>query len=191
MRDILFQSENIMLTVLTKKSELFCLVLLLFINTSDQYTYNCNTTAPCGCSSVSTTVTRIVGGEEAATSTWGWAVSIYISPGYLCGGSILSSEWIITAAHCVNSASASQITVYAGSNTRWSGQSRSVSALTVHPNYISSTYANDIALLKLSTALDMTDSNVKMICMPSVTEDTLLLGEWPSSGLYVTNDYIE
>ena len=132
-------------------------------------------------------MTRIVGGEAAETSTWGWAVSIYIAPGYLCGGSILSSTWIITAAHCVVTTNASQITVYAGSNARWSGQSRVGSVLVVHPSYNSATKENDIALIQVSSAFTMSDPNVKILCMPSVSSATLAAGEWPPAGLYVSD----
>ncbi|CAF4850517.1 unnamed protein product, partial [Rotaria sp. Silwood1] len=86
-----------------------CTVLLfVIIQPSYQYVYSCNSTVACGCSSNAASVTRIVGGESAGTSTWGWAVSISISGTSLCGGAILSSSWIITAAHCVNGISPSQ-----------------------------------------------------------------------------------
>ena len=133
-------------------------------------------------------MTRIVGGETAGTSTWGWAVSIYIAPGYLCGGSILSSSWIITAAHCMVMTNASQVTIYAGSNARWSGQSRSVSRLFVHPGYDAVTKQNDIALLQLATPLNTLDPNVKIICMPSISAAVLAAGEWPPAGLYVSRN---
>ena len=87
--------------------------------------------------------------KSAGAGTWGWAVSIYIAPGYLCGGSILSSTWIVTAAHCVVNASASDIYVFAGSNVQWSGQVRNLSGLTVHPSYDPNTKQNDIALLSI------------------------------------------
>ena len=163
-------------------------VLLLGLATPTcQYVYSCNTTATCGCSNSAISMTRIVGGETAATSSWGWAVSLSIRGTYQCGGAILSSTWIITAAHCVTSATASQITVFAGSNIRFSGQSRVGSFLTVHSNYNRVTNENDIALLQLARPLNMLDPNVKFICMPAVSSDALNAGEWPPAGLYVSD----
>ncbi|CAF3614842.1 unnamed protein product, partial [Rotaria sp. Silwood2] len=100
-------------------------------------------------------------------------------------GAILSSSWIITAAHCVYGISASQVTVYAGSNTRFSGQSRVASSITVHPSYVSSTKINDIALIRLSTPLTMSSSAVNIICIPSISSVTLSAGEWPPADLSV------
>uniref|UniRef100_A0A3Q3BBH7 Peptidase S1 domain-containing protein n=1 Tax=Kryptolebias marmoratus TaxID=37003 RepID=A0A3Q3BBH7_KRYMA len=43
---------------------------------------------------------RIVGGTLAAENVWGWQVSMQWREKHMCGGSIISSRWIITAAHC-------------------------------------------------------------------------------------------
>ncbi|CAF3645275.1 unnamed protein product [Rotaria sordida] len=161
-------------------------VLLSIIRSSHQTVYTCTASASCGCSTNSATVSRIVGGETASPATWSWTVSISIAGRSLCGGSILSSSWIITAAHCVNNRIPSQITIYAGSITRLSGtQIRSVSKIVVHSSYSSTTYVNDIALLKLASPLIMTDPYVSAICLPSVSQVTLSAGEWPLVGTNV------
>ena len=159
-------------------------LLLATITSSYAYTYSCNVSAACGCSLNPASLSRIVGGESAGTSTWSWTVSISIGGVSLCGGAILSNSWIITAAHCLSETVASSVTIYAGSNTRFSGQSRKASRVIVHPDYDSRTKVNDIALIQLSTPLNMTNA-VKTVCMPSVSSASLSAGEWPPANLYV------
>ena len=171
---------------LTSLVVLVALFLIFNAHPSEEVVYSCNATAACGCSANVASVTRIVGGEAASSSTWGWAVSIKLGTGGLCGGAVIASQWIITAAHCVDSYIASQITVYAGSNTMWSGQSRSVATIYKHSSYSSSTKQNDIALLYLSSALNMADTNVKIACIPSVSSSTLSAGEWPPANVDVS-----
>lgn len=74
-----------------------------------------------------------------------------------CGGSLIASTWVLTAAHCVEGMRAADLAVAVGrtqlSNTS-QGQRRAVAAIYVHPRYGSpTTYANDAALLQLSTAV--------------------------------------
>ncbi len=166
---------------------LLVIILLIVVRSSHQAVYSCNASVSCGCSTNSATLTRIVGGENASAATWSWAVSISIADSYICGGSIISSSWVVTAAHCVNGYKASKITVYAGSNLPWSGtQSRVASRVIVNSGYNSVTYINDIALLELATPLIMTDPYVSQICLPSVSSTVLSSGEWPPAGTTVS-----
>jgi secreted trypsin-like serine protease len=44
---------------------------------------------------------RIVGGSEAVDGEIPWQVSVQTKSGFhMCGGSIVSADWIVTAAHC-------------------------------------------------------------------------------------------
>nr|XP_027215272.1 chymotrypsin-like protease CTRL-1 [Penaeus vannamei] len=45
---------------------------------------------------------RIVGGVETEVNEYPWMVSLVDGSGYyhFCGGSIISSQWVVTAAHC-------------------------------------------------------------------------------------------
>ncbi|CAF2910948.1 unnamed protein product [Rotaria sp. Silwood2] len=166
--------------------QFFILILLSIIRSTHQTVYTCSASASCGCSMNSAIVNRIVGGEAASSGTWGWAVSISIADRSLCGGSIISSSWVITAAHCAEGVLASQFIVYAGSNTQWYGtQTRNVSRIILHSGYNPATYENDIALLKLASPLNMSNPYVSSICLPSVSQTTLSAGEWPSVGTNV------
>ena len=47
--------------------------------------------------------TRIAGGRDAIPNTYPWMVAITDTNGYaFCGGSLINSRWILTAAHCVD-----------------------------------------------------------------------------------------
>jgi secreted trypsin-like serine protease len=105
--------------------------------------YHCNKTSTCGCGSVPVILTpsRIVGGENALEYSWPMMASMRgIDINYhLCGGSILSSSYILTAAHCVQYLSelSANITFVVGM-TNLSDQKQirlNVDRVYVHPNY--------------------------------------------------------
>ena len=170
----------------TQRVELLLVVFLSVAGFTEQVLYPCNPSATCGCSKNSASVTRIVGGEAAASNTWSWAVSLYIA-GSLCGGSILTDSWVITAAHCLSGNTASQVRVYAGSTVRFGGtQNRSASRLIVHSGYDPTTFENDIALIQLASPLNMSDPNVTPICLPAVNASLQAAGEWPPANVSVS-----
>jgi len=44
---------------------------------------------------------RITGGSSAARGQFPWHVALIINGAWMCGGSLISSTWVLTAAHCV------------------------------------------------------------------------------------------
>ncbi len=45
---------------------------------------------------------RVVGGEDATPGEWCWQVALINSLNqYLCGGALIGTQWVLTAAHCV------------------------------------------------------------------------------------------
>jgi secreted trypsin-like serine protease len=93
---------------------------------------------------------RIVGGTPVPAGQQPWVAALLdanLEQG--CGGSLIDSRWVVTAAHCINSYSNF---VRVGSIDRTSGgQVIAVTQRIVHPAYNPNTLANDIALLQLAT----------------------------------------
>lgn len=125
----------------------------LFVN---QSTYECNnTTERCGCSIASSTLfrtRRILGGERVTIhQTWPWMVSLRRWGHHICGGVIISSFFILTAAHCIPSTGlAVAIGIIQQSNlTANDPRIRAITKVYLHSNYSDQTMLNDLALLRL------------------------------------------
>ena len=43
---------------------------------------------------------KIVGDTETEENTWPWIVRRDLNNKYLCGGSVINENWVLTAAHC-------------------------------------------------------------------------------------------
>jgi len=87
---------------------------------------------------------KIVGGEEAVPHSWNWIVRMQFNGFGGCGGSILNSEWILTAAHCCEGSSAQDITFFIGDHLYDTdeGTEQTVQAieLIMHPTYYTYDY---------------------------------------------------
>ncbi len=55
----------------------------------------------CGVPAIMPSVnTRIVNGETAIPHSWPWQVSLQEGGRHFCGGSLINSRWVVSAAHC-------------------------------------------------------------------------------------------
>ncbi len=119
----------------------------------------------------------IVGGTQTTIEERPWQISLQSSGGsHFCGGTIIGASWIVTANHCVDGSSAGSLRVVAAATNRngSGGQIRSVSQIVRAPGYVTPEQGKDIALLKLSSPLDLTDPGAKAI--PYATAATVAAG---------------
>ncbi|KAH8410118.1 hypothetical protein KR009_006292, partial [Drosophila setifemur] len=96
---------------------------------------------------------RIVNGEETSIEQHPFQVSIQTLKGsHFCGGSLIDSQTVVTAAHCMQSYAANEIQVRAGSTSRSDGgEVVAVKSFKYHEGYNSKLMINDVAVIKLST----------------------------------------
>ncbi|XP_056267658.1 transmembrane protease serine 2-like isoform X2 [Pseudoliparis swirei] len=121
----------------------------------------------CGVSSASPGA-RIVGGTEAANGAWPWQVSLQITGQHICGGSVISPDWILSAAHCFQKySSPGTWTVHSGDVSLLQMiNGKTVNKIISHAKFNTETYVNDIALLKLDAPLEFSRT-VKPVCLPN------------------------
>lgn len=100
---------------------------------------------------------RIVGGKPADIHLRHWQVSLNAAlatsnfDGHFCGGSIISENWILTAAHCVDrDTTPDQVDIVSGTQDLTVGGTRTpVQKIIIHNKYNPQKHDNDIALIKL------------------------------------------
>lgn len=60
---------------------------------------------------------RIVGGANSVEGEWPWQVSLHFSGNLYCGASVLSPDWLISAAHCFSRERSVILTVFSLSDS--------------------------------------------------------------------------
>ncbi|XDV29625.1 hypothetical protein PO909_032711 [Leuciscus waleckii] len=132
----------------------------------------------CNCGKKAFKTSRVVGGEDAVVGEFPWQVSLHIkNMAHVCGASIISERWLVTAAHCVQDdkikySQPGTWEAYLGLHTQRDKQTatkRFLKQIIPHPSYNPYTYDYDIALMELDTAVAYSDT-IRPICLPSATD---------------------
>lgn len=96
---------------------------------------------------------RIVGGNEAHSGQFPYQVSIrdaIWTDFHFCGGALITSEFVLTAAHCISWDDPEDLLLGVGSHLLSNGsQYHNVSAIYAHEGFNMMTVENDIALLRI------------------------------------------
>nr|XP_057915802.1 transmembrane protease serine 7 isoform X2 [Doryrhamphus excisus] len=126
----------------------------------------------CDCGRPSPGSHRVVGGVNSEEGEWPWQVSLLFSGHLFCGASVLSSDWLISAAHCFSKERLSdprRWRAHLGMLTQGGAKHvAEVQRIVVHEYYDAYTFDYDIALLRLKRAWPPSIASlVQPVCLPA------------------------
>jgi secreted trypsin-like serine protease len=105
---------------------------------------------------------RIIGGDIARAGQFPFAAAIQVKTSdstFFCGGALINTQWILTAAHCVQNAI--EFTIIVGSATLTGDDPNRVTVIAheyyLHDEFNSTTLENDIGLIRLLARIQFSD----------------------------------
>ncbi|NXB53885.1 ACRO protein, partial [Leucopsar rothschildi] len=116
-------------------------------------------------------------GANAMEASWPWIVSLQHpwvpDLGHFCGGSLISTQWVLTAAHCFddyNNISMMYVVIGATqlSQPGPGAAMRSVKQVVLHPYYNPDDMSYDIALMELDQPVQCSP-NIQLACVAHPT----------------------
>lgn len=144
------------------------------------------------------TYSKIINGQKAIEGSWPWIVSLRVimkngSFSHNCGGSLIDTDLVLTAAHCINGLTIRQFIVVVGTYDAKAQPDQSyvyaIKEYKIHSSYslINVKYGYDIALIKLNKPVTLS-AKVGIICLPNFNDsDTILSKDLVTAGWYFLN----
>ncbi|XP_039084012.1 serine protease 44-like [Hyaena hyaena] len=110
---------------------------------------------------------RVVGGVPVPRRKWPWQASLQMEGKHVCGGSLIASQWVMTAAHCITGHK--KYTVRLGGKSLYPNSTTTlvvpVEDIVCHRSFDATTLRHDIALVLLAFAVNYS-SYIQPVCLP-------------------------
>lgn len=117
---------------------------------------------------------RIVGGDTIPISSAPYQVSLQLQAQHMCGASLISSTFVLTAAHCVHQIRERFLSIRAGTARVGSGgEVIEIKNVKIHPQYSPKSYNFDFALLQLSRMINLEPGVKEIISLPEINDATV------------------
>ncbi|XP_055349211.1 atrial natriuretic peptide-converting enzyme-like [Paramacrobiotus metropolitanus] len=130
----------------------------------------------CGTTGYPPDYTRIVNGDVAHYGNFPWiAALVHKRYKQYCGATILTADWVLTAAHCIIGpldvrdiqANTTVVIGVLDLNQATADNKYEIADLVVHPNYDPKGWLNDIALIRLKRSIPFFDATQRPACLPN------------------------
>lgn len=122
----------------------------------------------------------VIGGSAVTNADVPWQVLFIINGQQVCSGALVSPTQIVSAAHCFTGHPVSQVqawTAITDLSARSTTSQLKLASITAHPSFDATTFANDIAVVRLAQAVPAR-LGAATIALPA-TQDAAL---WPAAG---------
>ncbi|XP_039220622.1 transmembrane protease serine 11E-like isoform X1 [Crotalus tigris] len=116
-------------------------------------------------------VERIYGGTIAGEGEWPWQASLQLNGIHRCGATLISNNWLVTAAHCFRGVrDVRSWTSSFGARLRPPTMRRNLRQIIVHDHYANNVMNHefDIAVVQISPPVEFTTA-VHRVCLPETS----------------------
>uniref|UniRef100_A0A182NJN8 Peptidase S1 domain-containing protein n=1 Tax=Anopheles dirus TaxID=7168 RepID=A0A182NJN8_9DIPT len=126
----------------------------------------------------------VTNGIKAEPGDWPWHVALFArgarsTAEYKCGGSIISENFVLSAAHCFSNTDPDRYFLKAGVHNLYNESDPNMVKynlfeIILHSKYVKRTFTNDIALMRPDRTISFTSNAVSPICVFRSAQQTAI-----------------